>query len=230
MGTLHSVYQLKPTVINYGAVLRVRKDKEMLFSEKYGVAKTFTIGNELKIFENTFVTNAPDGKVSILRLYINDKITDFKEPGIYVHLQSGSKHGFESDFNAFLNTMASYLEDAIFYVIPEDIIYRYAITDGILSLKGPVNFDRWEYDFGAYLEENYADSKQLLAGFYIEQVEDLKLYHIQMIKSGDKPNEFFDRDEYETLLDSLSNYSSIIVPEEFKALEDWLKIQIASYD
>ncbi len=230
MGTLHSVYQLKPKVINCGAILRVRKDKEMLFSEKYSIDQTNTIGNELNVFENTFVTNTPDGKVRKFGFYIDDKITDFKESGIYVYLQSGSKHGFDSDFVAFLNIMATFLEDTLFYVIPEDIIYRYEITDGTLYCKGPSNFDRWHYDFGAYLEENYADSRQLLADFYTEQIQDLKLYHIQMIKSGDEPHEFYDRDEYEALLDSLSNYKNHITTEKLKALEDWLNAQIASYD
>lgn len=230
MGTLHSVYQLKPTVINYGAVLRVRKDKEMLFSKKYGVDQTNTIGNELKIFENTFVTNASDGKVLKFGLYIEDTITDFKEPGIYIHLQNGRKYGYDTDFDTFLKTIAPYLEDALCYVIWDNIINRYEITNGALSFKSTPDFDRWHYDFGTYLEENYADSKPLLADFYIEKIKDLKLYHIQMIKNDDDPKEFYDRDEYEALLDSLSNYSSIIAPEEFNDLKDWLKIQIASYN
>ncbi len=217
-------------MLNSGAILRVRKDKESLFSEKYGINKTNTIGNELNVFENTFVTNTPDGKVRRYSVYATERVIDCKEPGIYVCIQSGSKYGFDNDFNVFLKDMALYLEDSLFYVIPEDI-YRYEITDGTLYFNGPSNFDRWHYDFGEYLIQNYTDSKQLIADYYVEQANEVIIWHEEMIELGEDPKAlYYDLEDYETLLHKISNYKNHITTEKFKALEDWLKVQIADYD
>jgi len=230
MGTLHSVYQLKSRVLNSGAILRVRKDKESLFSEKYTQINQTSNRGTFGIFSNTFITNAPDGKVRRYSVYATERVIDCKEPGIYVCIQCGSKSGFDNDFNTFLKDMALYLEDSLFYVIWDHIISRYEITNGELYFKSTTDFDRWNYDFGEYLIQNYTDSKQLIADYYVEQVNEIIIWHEEMIGLGEDPKAlYYDLEDYETLLHQISNCKNDIATEKFKAIEDWLTTQIDNY-
>lgn len=141
-----------------------------------------------------------------------------------------SKHGFDNDFNAFLNDIAPYLEDNLFYVTWDNRINRYEITAGTLSFKRTTDFDRWKYDFGEYLIQNYTTSKQIIANFYADQTYEMILRHKEMIDEGENPKELYDMEDYEELLHKISNYKNDMVASEFKALEDWLTAQIDTYE
>jgi len=227
MGTLHSVYQLQSRVLNSGAILRVRKDKESLFSEKYTIINQANDDGTFGIFSNTFIINARDGKVRRYSVYAAERIIDCKEPGIYVCIQSGSKYGFDDNFNAFLKEMAPYLEDSLYYVIWDDEISRYEITDGEFYFKSTTDFDRWNYNFEAYLLANYSDSKQLMADYYVEEADEMILRHNEMIKVGDDPKElYYEIEDYEDLFHKISNYQSYIETGKFTQLTNWLHAQI----
>lgn len=230
MGTLHEVYQLKPKVINCGAILRVRREKETAFLEKYTDPQIDYTNDGHGIFSNTFVINAPDGKVRRYALYATERIIDFKEPGIYISIQDSSKNGFGSDFDVLINEMAAYLEDSLFYVIWDFIIDRYEITNGTLYHKNTRDFSVWNYNFGKYLKANYTDAEPIIGDYYADQTYEMLVRHNEMIEDGENPKDLYDVDEYEELLDSLSNYKNTITIEEFNVLKDWLKVQIADYD
>lgn len=182
MGTLHEVYQLKPKVLHCGTILRVRKDKETAFLEKYTDPQIDYTNNGHEIFTNTFVINAPDGKVRRYALYAAERVIDFKESGIYIAILDSSKKGFGSDFDALICTMAPYLEDALFYVIWDFIISRYEITNGKLYFKNTRNFSDWNYDFGAYVKANYTDSEPIIGDYFADQTYDMVLLHNEMLE------------------------------------------------
>jgi len=228
MGTLHEVYQLKPKVIIFGVILRVKKDQENLFSEKYNIDKN--LHNERQgIFSNTGVTNSTDGKIARYAMHANEKTIDFEEPGLYVSIQAGSKYGFEKDFNEFLNEMSPYLEDALFYVFWDIIIYRYEIINGKLYFESTENFANWNYSFEEYLLANYSSFQQIITDFYVEETDEMILRHNTRIKYDDDPKEFYEIEEYEELLVKINYYKEHISIKRFTELEDWLKTQINNY-
>ncbi len=47
MGDLHCVYQLKPRILTYGAILHVKKDQENIFLEKYKINKNMALTYEI---------------------------------------------------------------------------------------------------------------------------------------------------------------------------------------
>lgn len=227
MGITNDLYQLKPRIINSGTILRVRKTKEAAFLKKYTIVNQGNDTHVQGIFSNTFIINSEDGKIERFSLFATDRIIDFKEPGIYISLQSGSKYGFGSDFNEFFTTMATYLEDALFYVLWDDIISRYEIIKGVLNFRSTRDFTRWNCLFEEYIVDNYADSKQLLADFYVEKANEMILRHNEIIQEGDDPKErHYEVEDYQELVQQLLNYKSYITPEKFKQLTDWLNAQI----
>lgn len=228
MGTLNEVYQLKPKVINSGAILPVRKDKEHLFQEKYIGSRT-GYSDGYGIFSNTFVTKSDDGKIRRYAIYANERIIDFGKPGLYVAIQDGSKHGFGRDFNEFLNNIAPYLEDALFYIIWDAEISRYEITDGKLYFRSSDDFNRWNFSFEEYLIAEYSDNRQIIADFHVDITHEMIARHNERIKFSEDPKEFYDPEEYEDLLHKINSYKNDISANEFKKLETWLKDQIDSY-
>lgn len=227
MGITNDLYQLKPGIINSGTILRVRKNKEAAFLKKYTIVNQGNNTNAQGIFSNTFIINSEDGKIERISLFATDRIIDFNEPGIYISLQSGSKSGFGSDFNDFFSTMATYLEDALFYILWDDIISRYEIINGTLNFRSTRDFTRWNCLFEEYVVDNYADSKQLLADFYVEKANEMILRHDEIISEGEDPKErHYDVEDYQELLQQLLNYKSHIAPEKLKQLNDWLEAQI----
>jgi hypothetical protein len=228
MGTLHEVYQVKPKVINSGAILPVRKDKEHLFHEKYIGSRT-DCSDGYGIFSNTFVTKSDNGKIMRCAIYANERIIDFGTPGLFVAIQDGSKYGFGSDFNEFLSNLSPYLEDALFYIIWDNLISRYEITEGKLYFRTSNDFDLWNYIFEEYLIAEYTDNPQIIADFHVDITHEMIARHNERIKFGEDPREFYDPEEYEDLLHKINNYKKEISTEEFKKLEGWLKHQIDSY-
>ncbi len=228
MGTLHEVYQLKPRVINPGAILKVCKDKENLFLEKHPINKN--IYNKSQGFSSdTFITNSNDGKVERVAMYATERIIDFEEPGIYISIQDGSKYGFVN-FENFLTDLTPYLDDALFYVIWDFIISRYEIKNRKLYFKSTEDFALWDYNFEKYVLANYASSKQLIAEFYIEKTNEMILRHVEMIKNGENPKEWYhEMEDYEDLLNKLYHYKERIPTVKFQELEDWLKVQMETY-
>ncbi len=228
MGTLHEVYQVKPRVINAGAILRVRKDKEQLFSEKYIDGQPDNTEGH-GIFSNTFVTKSNDGEIWRYAMYATERIIDFGEPGIYVCIQDGSKHGFGSDFDEFLHNMSPLIEDALFYVIWDSIISRYEITNGKLYFKSSLDFSLWNYNFEEYLIANYTDDRQIIADSHADTVNEMILSHNEKIEHGENPNDVYDPEDYEELLSKINDSKRNIPALEFQKLEDWLREQIDSY-
>lgn len=228
MGTLHEVYQLKPKVIISSAILCFRKDQENLFLEKYNIVKNL-YNKRQGIFSHIGVTNSIDGKMERYAMHANEKTIDFEESGLYVSIQGGSKYGFENDFNEFLNTISAYLEDALFYVFWDTIMYRYEIISGKLYFESTENFAHWNYSFEKYILANYSSSKQIIGDFYVEETDEMILHHIERIKYDDDPKEFYEVEEYEELLAKINHYKEYISIERFTELENWLKTQINNY-
>lgn len=208
-----------------GAILKVSKDREDLFLEKYPASKD--ICNEARGFSSdTFITNSTDGKIERIAMYATERKIDFGESGIYISVQDGSKHGF-INFENFLEELAPYLHDTLFYVIWDHIISRYEIKDEKLFFETKKNFAEWDYDFEEYILANYASYKQLIAEFYIEKVTEMMLHHVEIINDGEDPKErFYEEEHYENLLLKLRDYKEYISQEKFRELEEWLKLQM----
>lgn len=224
MGDLHGVKQLKPRIILGGAILKIKKEKEETFLEKYPVGVT-SLG-ELGIFDHTFMTISDDGIVERYAMYYEDKVIDFKTPGIYVQVRGQSKHGPNRyDYVDFMSNLSPYLEDVLFYVHYCDDIDQYEIKDGVLYFKDKGKFD----EFDDYLILDHASSPEIIADFYIEKINELLLFHNELIENGENPNAYYDQEDYEDLLNKINNYKDYISIEKFKELEDWLKIQINYY-
>lgn len=225
MGTLHKVYQLKPKVIVDGAILLVKKDKEKSFLEKFPSSKPKE-EDEWSIFSNTFVKRSNDGKVQRYAIYGSDRVIDFKESGIYLSIQSGSKYGFGNDFIEGIKNISPYLENTLFYVIYDHLISRFEIENGVLTLNSAKNFDEWNYRFEEYLACNYIQSPQTLADFYVDQIIESMMHQDEMIKKGNDPGSYFEIEEYEELLGKIWTYEKYIPLEIMKKLEPWLKERI----
>ncbi|GAA5097340.1 hypothetical protein GCM10023210_32300 [Chryseobacterium ginsengisoli] len=229
MGDLHCVYQLKPKVLTNGTILRVKKDQENIFLEKYKISKNFHNKGQ-EISPNIFIINSNDGKVRRYALYATARIINFEESGVYVSIQDGRKSGF-IDFEESMAEISPYLENALFYVVVGTSISKYEIKDEQLLFERTLDskFDSWDYNFGKYLSRNYTSDKQLIADFYTEDTNELILYHNELIEDGCNPKEYYDKEEYEEQLAIINNYKQYISIEKFKELEDWLKIQINYY-
>ncbi|MCX8526286.1 hypothetical protein OF897_20420 [Chryseobacterium formosus] len=224
MGELHGVNQLKPKIILGGAILQVKKEKEKEFLDKYSNEFTY-IGN-WGISENTFATISDDGIVERYAMYYEDKVIDFKRPGIYIQIQGQSKYGPKGNsYIDFISNVAVYLEDALFCVDYYDTVDQYEIIDGILTYQNKGKFDY----FDEYLILNYASSPEIIACYYAEEINETKLRHEEMIKIDSDPKEMYDQEDYEDLLNKINNYKEYISIEKFTKLEDWLKVQINYY-
>lgn len=224
MGELHGVTQLKPKIILGGAILQVKKEKEKEFLDKY--SNEFTHTGNWGISENTFAIISDDGIVERYAMYYEDKVIDFKRPGIYIQIQGQSKHGPNGyNYIDFMSNLSFYLEDALFCVHYYDIIDQYVIKDGILNFQEK---DKFDY-FDDYLILNYASSPEIIACYYAEEINETKLRHEEMIKIDSDPKEMYDQEDYEDLLNKINNYKEYISIEKFTKLEYWLKDQINYY-
>jgi hypothetical protein len=222
MGTLHEIYQLKPRVITQSAILIIKKDMETSFLEKFPPNKSEEV-NEWGIFSNTFVKKSNDGKVERHAMYACDRIIDFKAPGIYLTIQSGSKYGFNDGFIQGVKSIAPYLENTLFYVIWDRLISRFEIKNGVFSLQEAKNFNDWDYSFDKYLISNYIKFPQFIADFFVDQIVEMKLHYDDMIKEGDDPGILYETEEYEELLNKIRTYKKNISIEKMKNIESWLK-------
>lgn len=130
MGDLHSVTQLKPRIILGGAILKIKKEKEEAFLEKHPIGVT-SLG-EMGIFDHTSMTISNDGIVERYAMYYDQKVIDFKTPGIYVQVRGQSKYGPDRyDYVGFMSNLSTYLEDALFCVHYCDDIDQYEIKNGV---------------------------------------------------------------------------------------------------
>lgn len=224
MGDLHGVTQLKPRIILGGAILKIKKEKEEKFLEKYPIGVT-SLG-ELGIFDHTFMTISDDGIVERYAMYHDHKVIDFKTPGIYVQVRGQSKHGPNRyDYVDFMSNLSAYLEDVLFCVHYCDDIDQYEIKNGVLYFKDKGKF----YEFDDYLIVDYASSPEIIADFYIERINELILFNNDLIENGEHLNDYYDQEDYEDLLNKIRKYNDYISIEKFKELEDWLKTQINNY-
>jgi len=224
MGELHGVNQLKSKIILGGAILQVKKEKEEEFLEKY--SNEFTHTGNWGISENTSATISDDGIVERYAMYYEDKVIDFKTPGIYIRIQGQSKYGPSGNsYIDFMSNLSTYLEDALFCVDYYDSISQYEIKDGILNFQDKGKFDQFE----DYLLQNYASSPEIIAGYYAEEVYEFQLRYEELIKMEDDPKERYDPEDYEELLDKFNNYKDFLAGNEANDCISWLKKQIASY-
>jgi hypothetical protein len=222
MGEIYKVEQLKPKVILGGAILQVKKEREKEFLEKY--SNEFTHTGKWGIFNNTFITISDDGIVDRCAMYYEDKVIDFKTPGIYIQIQGQSKSGPSGNhYVDFMSDLSFYLEDALFCVYYYDTIDQYEIKDGILNFQNKGEFDYFE----DYLILNYTSSPEIMAGYYAEEVNEFKLRHEELIKMEDDPKERYDPEDYEELLDKFNNYKDFLPGNEAEDCVSWLKKQIA---
>jgi hypothetical protein len=221
MGTLHEVHQLKPTVISEAAIVRVKKEKQSAFLKKYKTAKSEN-NLEWGLFSNTMAIISADGKVERYSMYSANRIIDLKVPGVYISIQSGSKYGFNSDFDEFIGELAPYLENALFFVIWDFVIRRYEIENGALTFQLRKDFEKWDYDFEKYLDSNYPDSPQVRADFYVDRITEMQLFIDELIKDDDDPGIMQEVEDYEDLLQKLDAHKNHIPNKQVKAINDWL--------
>lgn len=223
MGDLHGVTQLKPRIILGGAILKIKKEQEEAFLEKYPIGVT-SLG-EMGIFDHTFMTISDNGIVERYAMYYDHKVIDFKNPGIYIQVRGQSKHGPNRyDYIGFMSNLSTYLEDALFYVHYCDDIDQYEIKDGVLYFKDKGKF----YEFDDYLIVDYDSSPEIIADFYTEKTNELILFNNELMEN-ENINDYYDQEDFEDLLNKIRNHKEYISIEKFKELEDWLKIQIDYY-
>ncbi|WP_288457060.1 hypothetical protein [uncultured Chryseobacterium sp.] len=224
MGNLHNVEQLKPKVITGGAILQVKKEKEEDFLEKY--SNEFTHTGEWGIFNNTFAVISSDGIVERCAIYHEDKLIDFKTPGIYIQIQGQSKSGLGGNiYLDFMSNLSFYLEDALFCVYYIDNVDQYEIKEGVLNYQDKGKFDYFE----DYLLSNYASSPEIIADYYAEEVYEFQLHYEELIRMDDDPKERYDPEDYEELLEKLNHYKDFLLVDKAEECVSWLKEQIASY-
>ncbi|REC51363.1 MULTISPECIES: hypothetical protein [Chryseobacterium] len=224
MGNLYNVEQLKPKVITGGAILQVKKEKEEEFLEKY--SNEFTYIGEWGIFNNTFAVISSDGIVERCAIYHEDKIIDFKTPGIYIQIQGQSKSGLGGHiYLDFMTNLSFYLEDALFCVYYIDNVDQYEIKEGVLNYQDKGKFDYFE----DYLLSNYASSPEIIADYYAEEVYEFQLRYEERTRMEDDPKEGYDPEDYEELLEKLNHYKDFLPRDKAEECVSWLKQQIASY-
>jgi hypothetical protein len=224
MGTLHEIYQLRPKALSDGAILPVKKKKRRLFLEQYA-GKSDSKKEEWGLFSNTFAINSAEGKVHRIAIYSSTRILDFGESGIYIAIQSGSKYGFDSTFEEKLQSLAPFLEDALFYVIWDNIRTRFEVKDGTLSFQKEKDFDQWDYSFEKYLTSNYVQYPQIVADFYVDQIIEMKLRLEDLVANDEDPRLYYDVEEYEEVLNNLNSYEAYIPVKVLNDLKGWLKEQ-----
>jgi hypothetical protein len=228
MGTLHNVYQLKPRATYGGAFLKVKAEK----------ADTFM--HELEAYINTHFTDSwnpsnmdlqvsEDGNVLIHGMNQEDRTVDLQHPGTYVLIQSGNKHGFNSDFTACLNQFSDRFEDSLFYIVWDDDMQSFEIRDGHLQVGQFRNMKQWNYRFEEYLQEQYASDPQLLTDSFVDYLLDLKATADNMPQYDSNLDEYFDREEYEEMLEKLERYTETTKSEYAPEMIAWLKDRIANY-
>lgn len=225
MGTLHEVYQLKPRVIANGAVLIVKKDMEKSFLEKFSTNRQKG-EDEWAVFSNTFVKKSNDGKVERYALYVSDRLIDFKNPGVYLTIQSYSKYGYNNDFIEGVKNISPYLENTLFYVIWDHLISRFEIENGVFNLQEAKNFNEWDYRFDTYLVSNYSKFPQFIADFHVDEIVEMKLSYDEALKEGGDLGILYETEEYEESLNRIRAYKKYIPIEIMKDLDNWLKERI----
>ncbi len=224
MGTLNEVYQLKPRALSASAILKIKKNCEDSFLKSFKLENTLT--EEKGIFSDTFLYVSKDGKVERLAIYSPERTIDFKEPGIYLSIQSDGKWGFNDAFIEGIESAATFLEDSLFFVIYDKQMSRFEIENGKLHLEVTHNFDTWEYAFDNYLVSNYGESPQMIADYYTDKVIELKLFLEELVANDDDPGTYFELEEYEDLLSTILSFGEYIPGEELKSIQDWLKEKI----
>jgi len=224
MGTLHEVYQLKPKALSCSAILKIRKNCEGAFLQSFKLSNTV---KEKGIFSDTFIYISHDGKVQRLAIYSPERKIDFKEPGIYLSIQSDGKWGFNSDFEKGIERAAPFLEDSLFFVIYDTQITRYTIQDGELITEVSYDLDKWDYSFDKYILSNYTDSPQIIADYYIDKAAELKVFLEDMIANDSDPGDYYEVEEYEELLNTIIRFSEYIPEEELVSIKNWFKEKIA---
>ena len=224
MGTLHEVYQLKPKALSCSAILKIRKNCEDAFLKSFKLSNTV---KEKGIFSDTFMYISDDGKVERLAIYSPERKIDFKEPGIYLSIQSDGKRGFNSEFEGGIHSAAPFLEDSLFFVIYDTQITQYEIISGELKAEVSNNLDKWDYSFDKYILSNYLDSPQIIADYYIDKAAELKIYLEDMIANNSNPGDYYEVEEYEELLDTIIRFGEYVSEKELGNIKEWFKEKIA---
>lgn len=224
MGTLHEVYQLKPKALSSSAILKIRKNCEDAFMKSFKLSNTV---KEKGIFSDTFMSISDDGKVQRLAIYSPERKIDFKQPGIYLSIQSDGKWGFNSEFEEGIESVAPFLKDSLFFVIYDTQITRYEIISGKLNIDVRNDLDKWDYSFNKYILANYGDSPQILADYYLDKAAELKVYLEDMIANDSDPGDYYEVEEYEELLDTIIKFSEYIPEKELVSIKEWFKEKIA---
>lgn len=224
MGTLNEVYQLKPIALSASAILKVKKSFENSFLKNFNLKNTDI--KERGIFSDTFLYISNDGKVERLAIYSTDRIIDFKEPGIYLSIQSNCKWGLNDPFIKGIESAAPFIEDSLFFVIYDERIRRFEILNGKLNIEETNDFDKWDYRFDKYIVSNFGDSPQIIAHYYIDTVIELKLALEDRIANDSDPGAYYEVEDYEDLLSKIVTYSEYISTDEFNSIKDWLNEKI----
>ncbi|MCC7452798.1 MAG: hypothetical protein IT222_01425 [Crocinitomix sp.] len=225
MGTLNEVYQLKPITLAASAILKVKKNCENSFLHSFNLENIET--KTKPIFSDTFVSIKNNGNVERMAIYSPTRTINFKEPGIYLSIQSDGKWGFNDAFIEGIKSSAPFLADSLFFVIYDTQISRFEILDGQLNIQVTTDFDKWDHQFDKYIITHFQDSPQLIADYYIDHVFEMKLFLEDLVANNDDPGAYYELEEYEDLLTKILQYGEYSSPKELKTIKDWLQERIA---
>lgn len=223
MGTLHEVYQLQPKVITDGAILPLKKNARDFFLKNYPKKN-----DSWWLFSNTFAIDSPDGKVQRIAMYSGDRVIDFCEPSIYIAIQSGSKYGFCDTFEQHLKRLSPLLEDALFYVIWDNLMTKFEIRDDALTIHKAKNFNHWNYNFIEYLKDAYKQYPQILAQYYVDEIIELQIFYEDLLTHNDNVHDCFDEEDCEAYLSKIKYAKKYLFSEKTIELENWLKKKLVS--
>jgi hypothetical protein len=124
MGTLHEVYQIKPRVLNGGALLKIQLSEA---KDAMEMNEAFVQNYFVDLPLANIVFQRADPHLKVFGMYQEDRIIENPDPGYYLLVQSGSKYGFNQEFEDFFTKYAKDLQDAFFYIGYGDWIYSYEI-------------------------------------------------------------------------------------------------------
>lgn len=221
MGTLNEIHQLKPRVSSNGAILKVKDEFKAVF--EHNLELNISSSNDMVI------EYSANGKVVKSGMYQTDTLVDFDRSGYYILIRSGSKW-FDTRFDDWIIAAAPLLEDALFFRAYDTNarLERYEIKNGILDFRSTNEPVLEHAHFDTYVLENYQSEPQLIADYYIDEIADIKLKKEEMIREGENPDEWYDKEDLEEYLEKLEPHRNAISSREGKEILAWLEALIAS--
>lgn len=191
MGTLHEVYQIKPRVLNGGALLKVQLSER---SNQIEIEEQFIKDYFEELPLSNLVFQRANPHLKVFGIYQEDRMIENPDSGDYFLVQSGSKYGFGQDFEDFLSKYAKDLQDAFFYVGYGDWIYSYEIKGDKFLMNQTALGTR---TFIEYILDSCQNQKELLSDLYFEELLTVYDYCKELKTEGYTLDWYYDNEDYE---------------------------------